>query len=38
MERPSRIPLKNLRHTFASFMIYDDINIRVVADALGLQN
>ena len=29
------IPLKNLRHTFASFMIYDDINIRVVADALG---
>ena len=29
------IPLKNLRHTFASFMIYDDVNIRVVADALG---
>ncbi len=29
------IPLKNLRHTFASFMIYDDINIRIVADALG---
>lgn len=29
------IPLKNLRHTFASFMIYDDVNIRIVADALG---
>lgn len=31
----SDIPLKNLRHTFASFMIYDDVNIRIVADALG---
>lgn len=29
------IPLKNLRHTFASLMIYDDVNIRIVADALG---
>lgn len=29
------IPLKNLRHTFASFLIYDDVNIRIVADALG---
>lgn len=29
------IPLKNLRHTFATLMIYDDVNIRIVADALG---
>ena len=29
------IPLKNLRHTFATLLINDDVNIKVVQEALG---
>jgi len=29
------IPLKNLRHTFATLLINDDVNIKIVQEALG---